>query len=458
METPTACPACGGSDLVQETDVLDTWFSSALWPFSTMGWPEETKLLETFYPTSVLVTGFDILFFWVARMMMMGIHFMGDVPFTDVYVHALVRDEDGKKMSKSTGNVIDPLSIIERYGTDAFRYTLAAFAAQGRDVKMSEKRVEGYRHFINKIWNAARFALMHLKEKDNRIEYDLLSLPDRWILSRLSRVTETVATALDGYRFNDAAGALYQFVWHEFCDWYLEAIKPILYGDADRNRQEATLGVLRQVLQDTLVLLHPFAPFVTEEIWHKLPETRGSIMNAVFPLDDADSTAIRRADTDAEAKMELVSGIITAVRNVRGEMNLAPSLSLAVAVQSQDESTREIVKAYQDLIVNLARLDSLAVEEPGERPKTAATTIVDGASVFVSLEGIIDFAKEQSRLEKEIAKLTDELAFVSKKLGNEDFLTKAPEQIVAKTKDKYERLAEKHQKLQSNLKRLVEIL
>jgi len=458
LETPTECPACGGSDLVQETDVLDTWFSSALWPFSTMGWPENTKLLETFYPTSVLVTGFDILFFWVARMMMMGIHFMGDVPFKDVYVHALVRDEDGKKMSKSTGNVIDPLSIIERYGTDAFRYTLAAFAAQGRDVKMSEKRVEGYRHFINKIWNAARFALMHLKEKDNKIEYDLLSLPDRWILSRLNRVTETVAQALDGYRFNDAAGALYQFVWHEFCDWYLEAIKPILYGDADRGNQEATLGVLRQVLRDTLVLLHPFAPFVTEEIWHKLPGTRGSIMKAVFPLDDSDSTAIRRPDIDAEAQMELISEIITGVRNVRGEMNLAPSLSLAVAVQSQDESIRETVKTHQDLIVNLAKLKSLSVEGPGERPKSAATGIVDGASVFVSLEGIIDFAREQSRLGKEIAKLTDELSFVSKKLGNEDFLNKAPQQIVAKTKDKYERLAEKHQKLQSNLKRLEEIL
>ncbi len=457
METPTACPACGGSDLVQETDVLDTWFSSALWPFSTMGWPENTKLLETFYPTSVLVTGFDILFFWVARMMMMGIHFMGDVPFKDVYVHALVRDEDGKKMSKSMGNVIDPLSIIEQYGTDAFRYTLAAFAAQGRDVKMSEKRVEGYRHFINKIWNAARFALMHLKDEDHRIEYDRLSLPDRWILSRLGRVTETVATALDGYRFNDAAGALYQFVWHEFCDWYLEAIKPILYGD-DRDHQEATLGVLRLVLRDTLVLLHPFAPFVTEEIWHKLPGTQGSIMKAVYPSDDADSAAIRRPDIESEAQMELVSGVITAVRNVRGEMNLPPSLSLTVVVQSQEKSTQTTVKAHQDLIVNLARLDSLSVEAPGERPKSAATAIVDGASVFVSLEGIIDFAKEKSRLEKEIAKLTEELAFVSKKLGNEDFLNKAPQQVVAKSKDKYERLTEKHQKLQSNLKRIEEML
>jgi valyl-tRNA synthetase len=229
MEAPQACQGCDSHNLVQETDVLDTWFSSALWPFSTMGWPEETPLLKTFYPTSVLVTGFDILFFWVARMMMMGIHFMKDVPFKDVYVHALVRDEDGKKMSKSKGNVIDPLDVIERYGTDAFRFTLAAFAAQGRDIKMSEKRVDGYRHFINKLWNATRFALMHLDHGYPDSALQSLSLPDKWILSRLQQTTADVTAALDSYRFNEAAGTIYNFVWHEFCDWYLEAIKPALY-------------------------------------------------------------------------------------------------------------------------------------------------------------------------------------------------------------------------------------
>ena len=283
MEAPQTCPACGGNNLVQETDVLDTWFSSALWPFSTMGWPDETPLLKTFYPTSVLVTGFDILFFWVARMMMMGIHFMKDVPFKDVYVHALVRDEDGKKMSKSKGNVIDPLDIIERYGTDAFRFTLAAFAAQGRDIKMSEKRVEGYRHFINKLWNAARFSLMHLDRGYEDLNLQNLSLPDQWILSRLARVTTEVTDALDNYRFNDAAGILYQFVWHEFCDWYLEAIKPALYDKEGPQAKEATRAVLWRVLRDTLVLLHPFIPFVTEEIWHHMPGTDGSIMKAAYP-------------------------------------------------------------------------------------------------------------------------------------------------------------------------------
>ena len=457
MDTPQTCPACSGNDLVQETDVLDTWFSSALWPFSTMGWPEETELLKQFYPTSVLVTGFDILFFWVARMMMMGIHFMKDVPFKDVYVHALVRDEEGKKMSKSTGNVIDPLSVIEQYGTDAFRFTLAAFAAQGRDVKMSEKRVEGYRHFINKIWNATRFALMHLETGYEKIDRDHLSLPDRWILSRLNGTIDIVCEALDNYRFNAAASALYKFVWHEFCDWYLEAIKPTLYGSADQKQRQATLSVLWRVLRDTTILLHPFIPFVTEEIWHKLPGTEGSIMQAVFPSDDSASIDSRRRDIDSESKMELISGIITGIRNVRGEMNISPSLSLPVMVQSQNESTRKIVRQHQDLIINLAKLDSITVQKPGERPPTAATAIVDGASIFVSLEGIIDFAKEKGRLEKKITKLTGELAVISKKLDNEDFINKAPEEIVEKEKNKYARAVEKQQKLQATLDKLKEI-
>ena len=455
MDTPETCPACKGEDLVQETDVLDTWFSSALWPFSTMGWPDETPLLKLFYPTSVLVTGFDILFFWVARMMMMGIHFMEDVPFKEVYVHALVRDEEGKKMSKSTGNVIDPLSVIERYGTDAFRFTLAAFAAQGRDVKMSEKRVEGYRHFINKIWNAARFALMHLNKGYENIENEHLSLADRWILSRLNRVIDKVSEALAGYRFNDAAGALYKFVWHEFCDWYLEAIKPTLYGHEEQSRQEATLSVLWRVLRDTLILLHPFTPFVTEEIWHKLPGTQGSIMRAVFPSDVRDDIS-RLRDLEAESTMELITGIITGIRNVRGEMNIAPSLFLAVTVQAQEESTRETVKQYQDMIINLARLESFSVGKAGKRPKSAATAIVDDATIFVSLEGIIDFTKETKRLEKEINKLTKELTVVSKKLSNEDFVSKAPAQVVGEVKEKHRVFVEKQEKLQSHLERIKE--
>jgi valyl-tRNA synthetase len=456
MDAPTTCPACGGTDLSQDTDVLDTWFSSALWPFSTMGWPDQTPLLKLFYPTSVLVTGFDILFFWVARMMMMGIHFMKAVPFKDVYVHALVRDEDGKKMSKSTGNVIDPLIVMDRYGTDAFRFTLAAFAAQGRDVKMSEKRVEGYRNFINKIWNAARFSLTYITQSHNTITTEPLSLVDRWILSRLYRVREKVTQGLDNYRFNDAAGALYKFVWHEFCDWYLEAIKPTLYGKEGEDLQQATLGVLWRVLHDTLVLLHPFVPFITEEIWHKLPGTQGSIMKAAFPLYSDSDVGIQR-DEEAESHMGLISGIITGIRNIRGEMNISPSLSLAVSAHSQNEPTNKTIQQYRNMIVNLARLKSLSVGNSVERPKSAATAVVDDATIFVSLEGIVDFAKEIERLEKEINKLTSELSVVSKKLNNEDFLSKAPAPVVEKVKEKNHLLAEKHEKLLANLDKIKQL-
>jgi valyl-tRNA synthetase len=453
MEAPQACQACDSKNLVQETDVLDTWFSSALWPFSTMGWPQETPLLKTFYPTSALVTGFDILFFWVARMMMMGIHFMGQVPFKEVYVHALVRDEAGKKMSKSKGNVIDPLSVIERYGTDAFRFTLAAFAAQGRDIKMSEKRVDGYRHFINKLWNAARFSMMHLDRGYEAANLQNLSLPDKWILSRLQHVTSEVTAALDSYRFNEAAGAIYNFVWHEFCDWYLEAIKPALYDKDRRDTLESTRAVLWRVLRDTLVLLHPFIPFVTEEIWHHLPGTDGSIMKAVHPVDAAESNRHQKA----EAEMALLMEVITAIRNVRGEMNIAPSLSLQVQVQSDDRHTRKICQAHQDLIINLARLSSLTVENPGQRPKSSATAVVNSASIFVSLEGIIDFAKETQRLERAIKKLAAELTTVAKKLENEGFLTKAPADVVEKVRQKQSALLEKQQKIQTNLDKIKEV-
>jgi len=452
MEAPATCPGCSSKNLVQETDVLDTWFSSALWPFSTMGWPDQTPLLKTFYPTSVLVTGFDILFFWVARMMMMGIHFMHDVPFKDVYVHALVRDEEGKKMSKSKGNVIDPLNVIDQYGTDAFRFTLAAFAAQGRDIKMSEKRVDGYRHFINKLWNAARFSLMHLERGYGEIKTQDLSLPDQWILSRLDGVTKEVADALDGYRFNDAAGALYNFVWHEFCDWYLEAVKPALYDKEGPQAKEATQSVLWRVLHDTLILLHPFIPFVTEEIWHHMPGTNGSISKADYP----EYAAASRQNQQSVSKMEILMNVITGIRNVRGEMNLAPALALQVMVQSEDGQTREIIDAHRNLVINLARLSGLTVKNTGQRPKSSATAVVNNASVFVDLEGIIDFAKEIQRLEKEINKLTVELTKVDKKLANEGFLNKAPADVIEKVRQKQDDLLEKQQKLQMNLDRIRE--
>ncbi|MCU0538804.1 MAG: valine--tRNA ligase [Desulfobacterales bacterium] len=453
LEAPAACPRCGETRLTQEEDVLDTWFSSALWPFSTMGWPEETRLLKTFYPTSVLVTGFDILFFWVARMMMMGLHFMQAVPFRDVYVHALVRDEDGQKMSKSKGNVIDPIDIIDRHGTDAFRFTLAAFAAQGRDVKMSEKRVEGYRNFINKLWNAARFALMHIDRRRELPAPRALSLPDRWILARLSRAVAESARAIDAYRFNDAAGVLYAFVWHEVCDWYLEAIKPALHGKLDAAARDRSLAVLWRVLHDTLILLHPFVPFVTEEIWHKLPGTQGSIMRAVFPGDGAAAAALP-PDPSAEADMGVLIDVISGIRTIRGEMGIPPGMALEAVVHPATAEARSLIEDHRELIANLARLRALAVTGSPERPRASATAVMPGATVFVPLEGIIDFKRERERLGKEFTRTEAELASVAKKLQNQDFLAKAPAEVVAKVKDQQQELAEKLQKIRANLDKI----
>jgi valyl-tRNA synthetase len=455
-EAPDQCPSCGSKNLVQETDVLDTWFSSALWPFSTMGWPENTALLKKFYPTSVLVTGFDILFFWVARMMMMGLHFMKQVPFKDVYIHALIRDEEGRKMSKSVGNVIDPLTIIEQYGTDAFRFTLAAFAAQGRDIRMSEKRVEGYRHFINKLWNAARFSFMHLKTGHEDSAPDASSLADRWILSRLQDTAESVSRALGLYRFNDAAGALYQFVWHEFCDWYLEAIKPAIFGHRGEDRKAESLKILWHVLKETLILLHPFIPFVTEEIWHKLPGASGSVSRATH-LSDRPETILAMKDEKSETDMALLVRVISGIRNIRSEMNISPSMGLRVLVQSSEESALQVLEQEKDMITHLARLDDLSVGAPGERPKSSALAVVDGATIFVSLEGIIDVEKEISRLEKELDKISKELIQISKKLSNDDFLKKAPLDVVEKVTEKQNLLLEKQQKVQVNIEKIKSI-
>jgi len=465
MDPPSACPACDGSTLVQETDVLDTWFSSALWPFSTMGWPDDTQTLKTFYPTSVLVTGFDILFFWVARMMMMGIHFMKEVPFRDVYIHALVRDAEGKKMSKSKGNVIDPLYVIDQYGADAFRFTLAALAAQGRDIKLSEDRIEGYRHFINKLWNATRFSLMHLSDfepDESGEEVRDLSLADRWILSRLNGVAESVTKGLDEYKFNDAANAIYQFVWHEFCDWYLEIIKPVLYGQPSGEeakeipksaRYETTRFVLWSALNETVRLVHPFIPFVAEEIWDKLPGTEGSIMTAEFPK----STAARH-DADAGTTMNLLMGVIGGIRNIRGEMNVPPSMLVEATVQSPEKESRELLERYRDMVLNLCRLKGLQVTLPDKRPPSSATSVFGNCSIFVSLKGVIDFELEKGRLNKEIAKIAKEFDGIGKKLSNRDFLQKAPEEVVQKVREKGERLAEKKDRLEENLEKVVQLV
>jgi valyl-tRNA synthetase len=318
---------------------------------------------------------------------------------------------------------------------------------------MSEKRVDGYRHFINKLWNAARFSLMHLDRGYEELNLRTLSLPDQWIVSRLGQVTTEVADALDDYRFNEAAATLYNFVWHEFCDWYLEAIKPALYDKEGPRAKESTRAVLWRVLRDTLVLLHPFIPFVTEEIWHHIPGTDGSIMKATYPVQSIDTADTMLLQT-SESKMIILMDVITGIRNVRGEMNISPTLALEVLIQSDDENTRKIIETHQDLIINLARLSSLEVQHTGERPKSSATAVVNRASIFVFMEGVIDFTKETQRLGKEIKKLTTELTTVAKKLQNEGFLSKAPSDVIKKVKEKQDVLLEKQQKIQKNLDRI----
>ncbi|MDY6850480.1 MAG: valine--tRNA ligase [Thermodesulfobacteriota bacterium] len=456
-ERPGRCPFCQSAEIEQETDVLDTWFSSALWPFSTLGWPDRTKELETYYPTSVLITGFDILFFWVARMMMMGLHFMDEVPFKNVYIHALVRDADGLKMSKSKGNVVDPLEVMDRFGTDAFRFTLAALAAQGRDVRLSDDRIQGYRNFVNKLWNASRFTLMNLDgydlaDTDKPITDESgLSLADAWILSRIGTIVGQVETHLNEYHFDRAAGDLYQFVWHEFCDWYLELIKPVLYGD-DQDARRRTQAVLAHVLSVILRLLHPIMPFVTEEIWQKLPGAGGWIITARFPSPDSG-----RPDPKAEQGMELLQGVITAVRNIRGEMNVPPSQQVEIIMMAEDAGQRRSIEEQSRYVLTLARGKSLQVKPPEKKPKGAAAAVFGQVEVFINLKGLIDFDEEARRLQKEMDKLDKEIIRSNKKLSNEDFLSKAPAEIVAREKDKVKTIDAKREKLALNLARVEEL-
>src|SRR6266545_806604 len=435
----TECPDCGGP-VRQDPDVLDTWFSSGLWPFSTLGWPEPTPDLKTFYPTSCLVTGFDILFFWVARMAMLGLKFMGEVPFREVYIHALLRDAEGQKMSKSKGNVVDPLTIMDKYGTDAFRFTLVALAAQGRDIRLSEERIEGYRNFANKIWNAARFVLTNLEGYDPaKAAKGKPSVADRWIASRLAAATAAVRKALDAYRFNDAATALYQFIWSELCDWYLEVAKRSLYQSEDPGARAVTQRTLVETLEATLRLLHPFMPFISEEIWQRLPregragtQSPESIMVAAFP-----KPGRKGRDAVAEREMAPVIGVVSAIRTVRSESRISPAVELAVTVKCPVKEAARL-RAAVPLIGALARA-SVRVDHRAARPPLSAHAVADSADVFVHLQGVVDVAAERARLQKEIEKARKEAAFLEGKLGRPDFVERAPADVVARDR---ERLAE----------------
>ncbi len=415
--------------LTRDQDVLDTWFSSALWPFSTLGWPEQTKELARYYPTDVLVTGLDIIFFWVARMMMMGLHVMKEVPFRTVYIHALVRDEKGQKMSKSKGNVMDPLDLIDKFGTDAVRFTLMAMAAQGRDVRLSESRVEGYRNFATKLWNAARFCQMNGCRLPAAFDPSWTKLMvNRWILGELALAGRAIETALEGFRFNEAAGAAYQFVWGSFCDWYLEFTKPILTGK-DVAMQAETRAVTALVLRDILKLLHPLMPFVTEELWEKLSyDGDGMLITAPWP--DLGKLPMDQAAKD---EMDWVVRAISDVRTLRAEMNVPNGARLKLGVRDASPQAIERLRRHEPVIRSLARLDSLVFDAPATAG--AAQVVLTNATLSVPLAGVIDAAAETARLTKEIARQQGEIGKIDRKLTNADFLAKADPEIVEEQRE-----------------------
>ncbi len=463
-------------ELRQDEDVLDTWFSSALWPFSTLGWPEETERLQNFYPTQVLVTGFDIIFFWVARMIMFGLKFMdGKVPFHEVYVHGLVRDSHGQKMSKSKGNVLDPIDLIDgidleslvtkrtsgmmqpqlaakiekqtrkdfpdgiqSYGTDALRFTFTALASTGRDVKFDMGRIEGYRNFCNKIWNATRYVLQNTEGEDTGLNDETvdLSLADRWIISRLQQVESEVARHLDGYRFDLASKELYEFIWNDYCDWYIELSKPVIYSDdASAEQKRAARQTLIQVLETWLRLLHPIMPFITEELWQKVAPLAGkqgdTVMLQPYPEPEAD-----KIDEQAMAELNWVKAFIMGVRQIRSEMDIKPGKLLPVLLQNGSAQDKQRLDSNRSFLMSLAKLESITWLEAGDSAPESATALVGDASLLIPLAGLIDKAAELERLNKNMTKLQGEVKRLTGKLGNANFVDKAPEAVVAKERDK----------------------
>jgi valyl-tRNA synthetase len=437
--------------LRRDEDVLDTWFSSALWPFSTLGWPEQTRELARYYPGDVLVTGFDIIFFWVARMMMMGLHFMGEVPFRTVYIHALVRDERGQKMSKSRGNIIDPLELIDRYGCDALRFTLAALAASGRDIKLAESRVEGYRNFATKLWNAARYAQMNHCAPAEGFSPALLRLTvNRWIATAAADCATAVTALLDTYRFDEAAARLYQFVWGTFCDWYIEFTKPILQGDDDRARRE-TQAAMAWVLGQVLHLLHPLMPFITEELWRNLAgETMGMLISAPWPKLAHDAT-----DRAAAAEMEWVVAAISAIRATRAEMNVPPAARVPLLVRDAESEVLERLARHGDHFVRLARVDR--IEPAASVPSGAIQIVVEGATLILPLGEVVDLAREKARLAKEIGRLDNEIAKIAAKLANPQFLAKAKPEIVEDQRDRETDASRDRERLKAAYERIAAV-
>ena len=491
----------GDRPLSQDEDVLDTWFSSALWTFSTLGWPEQTEELKTFHPTDVLVTGFDIIFFWVARMIMMTLKFTGQVPFKQVYVHGLVRDAEGQKMSKSKGNVLDPLDLIDgidldtlvdkrtrglmqpqkekqigkrtrkefpdginAYGTDALRFTFLSLASTGRDIKWDMGRIEGYRNFCNKIWNAARYVLMNTENQDCGLDADsgevTLSLADRWIVSALQRAETEVTEALDQFRFDVASHAAYEFIWNEYCDWYLELSKPVLYGDEySEAEKRGTRRTLVRVLEAILRLAHPFMPFITEEIWQKVAPLAGktpaaegaaaTIMRQPFPVSDS-----ARLDPQAESDIEWIKAVITVIRNIRGEMRIPPGKALDVYLHNGKDIDRERLAANHNFMCRLAKLERITWLNAEDSAPASATGLVGDMEILVPMAGLIDKDAEIERLGKEIDKLRKEVARGESKLRNPNFVDKAPDEVVAKEREKLDDHRSQQARLEEQMEKI----
>jgi len=449
MEDPTSCQACGSTNIRQDPDILDTWFSSALWPFSTLGWPDDTEDLRYFYPTTILETGCDILFFWVARMIMMGLECAGDIPFHYVYLHGMLRDGQGQKMSRSKGNVIDPLEVMDEYGTDALRFTLLTGSTPGNDVNLSLTRVEANRNFANKIWNAARFVMSNVSTSDELTSLPVdLSLPDRWIISRHNRLIADVTRLFEDYNFGEAGRQIYDFLWGEYCDWFIEISKIRLYGQ-DEEAQDMAQQVLVHVLDRTMRLLHPFMPFVTEEIWQHLPHEGEALIVAPWPEADP-------MDEAAEAEMALIMEIVRAIRNARAEYKVEPGRRIEAIIIAAGEEY-ELLSGQKDILITTARLDAekLHIARTLEtKPPQALALVVGGVEVYLPLAGMVDLERERQRLNAEIEEVSKGIAGSEKLLANEDFLAKAPAQVVNRERDKLAGYCQRQAKLQERLRSL----
>ncbi|MBU1035416.1 class I tRNA ligase family protein, partial [bacterium] len=420
------------------------------WPFSTLGWPEESDDLKCFYPTSVLVTGFDIIFFWVARMIMMGLKFCGDAPFKKVYINPLITDAEGRIMSKSKGNVIDPLTVVEEYGSDALRITLASLTIQGNYICLSEERIKGFRNFANKIWNVSRFSIMNLADFNiDKIEKNKLkmTLADKWIISRLNEAIKKSTDYLNEYKFGEAAKTIYEFTWSEFCDWYIEFSKPKLYQEKDTIEKRTSQYILWFVLENTLKLLHPFMPFITEEIWQKLPHKGESIMVSPWP-----KYKEKYMNKDAENKMEKIMSIIKTIRNIKSDMNIPYSKEIDLYLNVNEKYKLKLIEENVNYIETMIKTKSLEVGTGIKKPEYSATGVLEGVEIFIPLKDIINISEEIARLEKKLNKINSELNLIFKKINNKDFLSRAPEEIVKKERDKADDLRDIKERLENNLK------